>query len=865
MDFSQNKLSRAEWETIEIPVSSKEKQILELIVQGFHDTNIHTNENQSLFSFVKIEKTAATELMLFKKYFEGPLVALLTTYAKGSPLFAKIINNQLVSGDTTGGKKGDALKKADVIRLQQLDATIVLNKPVIFEFLLIDLCGDLLKHISKQKVKYAFYLYTLLQIKKASIDNINTHLLAVVDDIIEFAVGFTKTNEIINNAYQFIEKNPYLLNYADRSLFSHQKELFSICKQHSTSPKLIMYTAPTSTGKTVSPLGLSEQSRIIFVCAARHIGLALAKSAISIEKKVAFAFGCETASDIRLHYFAAVNYTTNRRSGGIGKVDNSVGTNVEIMICDVHSYLTAMHYMLAFNEANNIIMYWDEPTITLDYADHPLHSVIHRNWNENKIPTVVFSCATLPSDEDIQPVFADFRCKFDGAEVFTITSFDCRKSIPIIDKSGNCVLPHYLYSDFDEMQRCVRYCVENKTLLRYFDLREIVRLVEYIGDNGLIQEDYGLDAYFEGKIQNITMNTLKEYYLEVLMHIEERDWPKIYNAMMQTRAAKYAQATSNSKPIQKTRSLDAGVSGLLTAGQALQKTKSLDAAPVAQSASSHGILLTTKDAYTLTDGPTIFLAEDVNKIGTFYIQQSNIVSTVFQKLLSNITNNGKLIGRIEDLDSIILAKENKTSSDNDTKSGKEKSSRDACLDKGSEQMMAEINKLRNEIRSVSLDPMYVPNSRQHQQIWTPTNEVYDNAFCCCVGEDVSKEIMLLNIENHLKVLLLLGIGLFADNSNPKYMEIMKKLAEDQQLFMIIASSDYVYGTNYQFCHGFIGKDLTNMTQQKTLQAMGRIGRSNIQQDYTVRFRDDAMIQQLFKKPETNLEATNMCALFATDV
>ena len=860
MDFSQNKLSRAEWETIEIPVGTKEKQILELIVQGFNDTNIHTNENQSLFSFVKIEKTAATELMLFKKYFESTLVGILTSYAKGSPLFAKITEKQLVSyyGDTTGGKKGDALKKADTIRLQQLDATIVLNKPVIFEFLLIDLCGDLLKHISKQKVKYAFYLYTLLQIKKASIDNINTHLLAVVDDIIAFAVGFTKTNEIINNAYHFIEKNAYLLKYADRSLFSHQKELFSICKQHSTIPKLIMYTAPTSTGKTVSPLGLSEQSRIIFVCAARHIGLALAKSAISIEKKVAFAFGCETASDIRLHYFAALNYTTNRRSGGIGKVDNSVGTNVEIMICDVHSYLTAMHYMLAFNEPHNIILYWDEPTITLDYADHPLHPVIHRNWNENKIPTVVFSCATLPSDEDIQPVFADFRCKFDGAEVFTITSFDCRKSIPIIDKAGYCVLPHYLYADFDEMQRCVRYCVENKTLLRYFDLREIVRFVEYIGDNGLIQEDYGLDAYFEEKIQNITMNTLKEYYLEVLMHIDERDWPKIYTAMMQTRTSKYAQANSTSKPIQKTRSLDQAYSGG-AAGQALQKTKSLDAA------SSHGILLTTKDAYTLTDGPTIFLAEDVNKIGTFYIQQSNIVSTVFQKLLSNITNNGKLIGRIEALDSIIRAKENKSSSDNDTKTGKEKASRDACLDKDSEQMMAEINKLRAEIRSVSLDPMYVPNSRQHQQIWTPTNEVYDNAFCCCVGEDVSKEIMLLNIENHLKVLLLLGIGLFADNANPKYMEIMKKLAEDQQLFMIIASSDYVYGTNYQFCHGFIGKDLTNMTQQKTLQAMGRIGRSNIQQDYTVRFRDDAMIQQLFKKPATNLEATNMCALFATDV
>jgi hypothetical protein len=36
---------------------------------------------------------------------------------------------------------------------------------------------------------------------------------------------------------------------------------------------------------------------------------------------------------------------------------------------------------------------------------------------------------------------------------------------------------------------------------------------------------------------------------------------------------------------------------------------------------------------------------------------------------------------------------------------------------------------------------------------------------------------------------------------------MKKLADEQKLYMIIASSDYIYGTNYQFCHGFLSKDL----------------------------------------------------------
>ena len=55
-----------------------------------------------------------------------------------------------------------------------------------------------------------------------------------------------------------------------------------------------------------------------------------------------------------------------------------------------------------------------------------------------------------------------------------------------------------------------------------------------------------------------------------------------------------------------------------------------------------------------------------------------------------------------------------------------------------------------------------------------------------------------------------------------------------------------------------------MTQQKIIQAMGRIGRNKIQQDYTVRFRDDSMIRKLFEPLENNIEAINMNRLFCSD-
>jgi len=832
MDLTQNKLTKSEWETIEVPISDSEKQIVLMMIDGYKNVNIRFNESKSLFSHIKMEKTVEIEYFLYKKYFEDEVLSMMKKYGKG-------LNITVPSGISGELCK---VKSADSIRLQNLDNHIKINRGLILEFLLLDLCKDMIKHISKQKQRYAFYLYTLIQINKSCILHQNKHVLSFVDSVIQYGNSITKVSEIITNAYDFIERNPYLLKYEDKALFSHQKELFSLVQQPGEfHPSLILYTAPTGTGKTLSPIGLSGGYRIIFVCVARHIGLALAKAAISVEKKVAFAFGCETASDIRLHYFSAVNFTKHRKSGGIWKVDNSVGDNVEIMICDVQSYLTAMYYMLAFNPAENIITYWDEPTITMDYEDHPLHTTIRRNWAENKIPTVVLSCATLPSSEEIMPVFDDFRCKFDGSQIHTIKSFDCRKSIPILNKEGFCVLPHYMHSNYEELSKSVRYCLENKTLLRYFDLREIVRFIEYVHDQDGVDDMYTVDSYFNGEISEITMNRLKEYYLDLLLHIKKDKWSAIHNYSILKRKLKYSNDNLS----------------------VLRRTNSVSAFTVKPSSNvaSRGILLTTADAYTLTDGPTIFLADDVNKIGNFYIQQSNIADTVFQNILMKITKNAEFIQKIEDLEAAIELKESKsTSADDSSKTAARESGR---LSNESQKMMDEINKLRKEIKLVSLDAMYVPNTRPHQQIWVPDADVNDKSFVSNIGEDVAKDIMQLNIDNHFKVLLLLGIGLFTDIKCVEYREIMKKLADEQRLFMIIASTDYIYGTNYQFCHGFIGKDLTRMTQQKTLQAMGRIGRNNVQQDYTIRFRDDGMIEQLFKKSENNLEARNMCALFSS--
>ena len=287
----------------------------------------------------------------------------------------------------------------------------------------------------------------------------------------------------------------------------------------------------------------------------------------------------------------------------------------------------------------------------------------------------------------------------------------------------------------------------------------------------------------------------------------------------------------------------------------LKRTTSVFESDVKESKRT-GILLTTEDAHTLTDGPTIYLCEDVRKIGSFYLQQSNIPMHEYQSILTKINKNNELSKKIENLEREIDSREQMNNDDD----GKVKYKNH--VDNETRKLIIQVDKLRKQVVRTSLDSLYIPNSVPHQEKWVGT--VSQSPFKPQISEVHVKRIMLLPVDNTYKALLLLGIGVLLEKDHKEYNEIMKEMAEEQLLFIIIASSDYIYGTNYQFCHGVIGKDLENMTQQKTMQALGRIGRNGIQQEYSVRFRNEDIVYKLFNQVEDNMEANNMNNLFSTD-
>lgn len=820
MDLSQKKLIKEEWELLERPFSLEEEEILKMINTSYSNVNTIFNKTKSLLTWMKLENTENLQQYLFDKYLLEKVNKLIVKLNEVKlPKNVKIMEKY---------KKGsnNLLRNKDKIRIDLMDnkmndkfQSITVN--VIYEYMILEYIEKIIdnmtkknENLQKDKIynKYKYY-YILKQLQNMYILNVNPFLLNFFKEIFELTEKMISIKSYVKCFPNILQETNFIYKFKNIELYNHQKEIFTISKIE--KPKLIFYQAPTGTGKTLSPLGLVNKYKIIFVCAAKHVGLQLARCCVSIGIPVAIAFGCNDVSDIRLHFSSAKTFTKNYKTGGIFKVDNSDGKKVEIIISDIQSYIYSMNYMNAFNDVNKIMTFWDEPTITLDYEDlsnigclTKNHSILNKNWEENIIPNFVLSSATLPNMDTLKNMVFSFQKKFgygNDSLIHEIKSYDLSKDIPLIDKDGYNIMPHtYFVDNYDLFKDSIYFLQNNKTILRYLSLKEMIDFISYMNDE-LENELIDYDDFFDYNINNVNIEKIREYYLFLCfsyinkenfdLFVNKEDMEKKYNSL---------------------------------------------------------IYITTKDAYTLKNGPTIFLANDVEKVAQVYLKYSNIPEKVMQDIYEAINLNEKIRKRIVELNKLIDTIMNK---DNDDDSKKTK---DINKNPEVKQYQKEINQLTLNIKKIQLYDIFIPNRIEHIKRYD--NEVTGQEFTSEITDNIVEKIMMLNVDNNWKILLMMGIGVFSMNHNKQYLEIMKELATNQKLYLIIASPDFIYGTNYQFSTEYISKDLEDMSQEKLIQAFGRVGRTKYNKQYSIRLRSNNIINKILL-PEEKLETKNMNILF----
>ena len=801
MDFRQLKLRKEDWEAIEVPASPAEQRILNMIKNYGLKTGTAEASIVSLLSFMRLSTSngkanvlSGMHAHLFNTYFL-PVIKRRHTKAKKS----KSYPNGVPPPPTLSTTKQMTLKKADIIRIGNTEGRIDDDADNIFECVLLSTTFQAHRSDPVEAAKAA---YTLAHLLKLDITHVNPHVFQYCTSALERLPDMTAT--IINNADDCVEQNILLAQTRPLDIYPHQRDILTI--MDIKEPKLVFYQAPTGTGKTLTPVALAQKHPLIFVCAAKHVGLQLAKACISTGLPIGVAFGCESPKDVRLHYYAAKDYVKNFRSGGIFRVDHDVGDKVQMIVCDVASYLHAMHYLAAFRTLEDIILYWDEPTISLDYDVHEFHPIIKNIWQQNIVQNIVLSSATLPAAHEIPSCVASLQARYPGLHTHTISSSECTRTIPILGPDGHDLLPHTLYASHMKAAACAEHCRQCPTVTRHLGLQGVARLIHaaqpYLPSDALLSSRF---PSYEG----ITPVTLKQYYLDIIDLVED-DWDAVREAAAPPEVPRYPST----------------------------------------------VHIATTDAHTITSGPAIYLCDDPAKIARFCIQSADIASTVLDDLLERLKYNDKARAEIAKLTKIVEGDAKKGS---DVAERKESRLISEMKESTGKQSLEKIARLEASLKSASLDECYVPNTPEH--MYKHLKQQLPGVFTCDIPESKVREIALLGVDPMWKVLILMGIGAFVADMDRDYINIMRQLAYQQRLFCIIASSDYIYGTNYQFCHGYIGKDLTGMTAEKTIQALGRVGRGNSNAGYSVRLRDVNAVHKVFLPARTKPEVRNMNELF----
>ena len=156
MDFSQVKLNKTEWDSIEIPLRPEEIRVINLIMSGYTDLWIKTNHNKSLATHINLSDTIdGLDDYLFQEYFENTVRSIDPT------LLPNIRKVKM--------KKGDLMK----INLNKADNILVFN---IYETKLLELIRNICECHTKNKEFHIDY-FTLYNLRKNFVPRINTQVL----------------------------------------------------------------------------------------------------------------------------------------------------------------------------------------------------------------------------------------------------------------------------------------------------------------------------------------------------------------------------------------------------------------------------------------------------------------------------------------------------------------------------------------------------------------------------------------------------------------------------------------------------------------------------------------------------------------
>jgi hypothetical protein len=467
----------------------------------------------------------------------------------------------------------------------------------------------------------------------------------------------------------------------------------------------------------------------------------------------------------------------------------------------VCDYLSTL--LILKENKNEYVLFFDEPTIMTD-------SIKNRDILDLLAKILyylpkftILSSATLPQQDEMQDITAFHRNKYPQCNICEIVSNKTLVGCIIKDFNGNILTPHSYCKNKNDLQVLLGQIKKVPLLGKFYTLPYLINLNEFLKK---YNKNVDLDA-----IECFDQESVFEYTLQLLTNVTTLD---IFDDFMKIKAVDIIEDSLDKERMDKDYNKIVFTKLITT-----HAFKYMGCCLVA------------------THNPLEFVKTNFYPIVQKLKEKFNIknINSVYEKYKKDTKNIKEMIDKIR-------------------------------LKYTSESVQEEkINELLRNKPCINFPNSIQVNSTDHIKGFAKYVKSYDPSLTKNSIMPESIDITNFNIDDDLKFLLYMGIGIYSHNLDRDYCNQVLELLSDRQLAFIISDDSFCYGANYQISNVIINDDLCdNHSINTILQLIGRtsrIGKSWAGKVYLDN-NTSSRILKFFETPNSNIiECTNIVSSF----
>ena len=429
----------------------------------------------------------------------------------------------------------------------------------------------------------------------------------------------------------------------------------------------------------------------------------------------------------------------------------------------VADYITT--YLILKEKKHDYLLFFDEPTVHTDKETNNLTLEYLSKILYYMPKYTILSSATLPQISELSNILSNYKLNYPDGKICEIVSNKTLTGCVIKDFNNNVISPHSTCNSNKELKELINKIKQFPLLGKFYSLPFLMNLNEFMKK---FKKNIDLDSIESFDQSNILENIL--LLLERVCELDETEFKEFKNIEI-----------------------------LDIVDEQFDKSR-LD---IKYDQVVADKLLTTH-AYKYI-GCCLIATEDPVQYAKNNLY--SIVNKLKEKVkITNINSNYEKYKRDlkkfeEQLDTI-----------------NEKFTQDSKIDE-------EIEKIMHKKPEFKFPSMLEINTHAHIETFAKYIKSYDKSTLKVAISHDRIDITEYNMDEELKFLLFMGVGLYCKKLDPDYCNLVLEMLSDRQLAYVIADESFCYGANYQISTVIINDDIGDLHSINTiLQLIGRTSR-----------------------------------------